>query len=57
MQEHDQQICTWIGNDEGCRHPTIYGKSYCEKHYDRMYLTLFPEMATFIIEQELDNTD
>ena len=52
MDKHPN-ICTWIGNHEGCRHPTILGKSYCEKHHERMYVTLFPEMADFIIEKEL----
>lgn len=46
-------VCSWIGNKEYCRHPTIFGKAYCEKHYDRMYLTMLPEMATYIIEKEL----
>lgn len=46
-------MCAWIGDKEGCRHPTIYGKSYCETHHDRMYLTLFSEMADYIIEKEL----
>lgn len=51
--EQKPQICQWIGDGEKCHHPTIYGKYYCEKHHDRMYLTLFPEMATYIIEKEL----
>lgn len=46
-------VCAWIGDKEGCRHPTVYGKSYCETHYDRMYITLFSEMADYIIEKEL----
>ena len=54
MIEIDRQVCAWIGEGEGCRHPTIIGKAYCEKHHDRMYITLLPEMATYIIEQELN---
>jgi hypothetical protein len=51
-----RSICAWIGEGEQCRHPTIFGKSYCETHHERVYLTLFPEMATYIIEQELNST-
>lgn len=47
-----EKICTWIGDGEGCRHPTIYGKSYCESHYNRMYTNFLPEMAEFILEKE-----
>jgi len=56
MNDNDRlrpNVCTWIGDEEGCRHPTIYGKSYCETHHSRMYITLFAEMADYIIEQEL----
>jgi hypothetical protein len=56
-KEQKPQICQWIGEGEKCHHPTIYGKSYCEKHHDRVYLTLLPEMATYIIEKELKETD
>jgi len=49
-------VCTWIGEGEKCHHPTIFGKSYCEKHHDRVYLTLLPEMATYILEKELKDT-
>jgi hypothetical protein len=31
----------------------MYGKYYCEVHYDRVYLTMPPEMADYIIEKEL----
>lgn len=45
--------CEWIGNDEFCQKDALLGKSYCEKHYERVYLVLFPEMANHIIEKEL----
>lgn len=48
------QVCVWVGDGEGCRHPTIYGKAYCEKHHDRVYSVFLPEMADYIIEQELN---
>jgi len=51
------RICQWIGEGEGCRCPTIYGKAYCETHYDRVYLTLPFEMAVYIIEKELDSNE
>ena len=55
-EEKKNNICTWIGDGEGCRHPTMFGKSYCEKHHDRIYLTLLPEMANYIIEKEVNLT-
>jgi hypothetical protein len=52
------KICTWIGCDnEKCLHPAIPYKSYCATHYDRMFLILLPEMADYIIEQELNSTN
>jgi hypothetical protein len=56
MEKEEQKVCTWIGDGEKCRHPTIYGKSYCELHHDRIYLILLPEMADYIINQELKST-
>jgi len=56
MKNHSESkptICTWIGDGEGCHHPTVYGKSYCEVHHDRIYLTLLPEMAMYIIDKEV----
>lgn len=53
MIEIERKVCAWIGDGEGCRHPTIYGKSYCENHHDRVYTTMFIEMAEYIIEKEL----
>ena len=51
----DRHVCAWVGDGDGCRHPTLYGKAYCETHYDRMYLTLLPEMAEYLIEKELES--
>lgn len=48
--------CLWVGDGNGCRHPAMYGKSYCEVHHNRVYLTMFPEMADYIIEKELKDT-
>ena len=47
-----RQVCAWIGSGEGCRHPTIVGKSYCEVHQNRMYIAMLPEMATYILDKE-----
>lgn len=55
MIEKEKQVCQWIGDNEGCRHPTVFGKSYCEKHYERVYLRLLPEMADYIINKELNS--
>ena len=57
MKEKQIQICKWMGDGEGCRHPTIFTKSYCEKHYDRMYISFLPEMADYIIEKELRSAE
>lgn len=46
-------VCAWIGNGEGCRCPTIFGKAYCEQHHDRIYLTVPFEMAQHIIDEEV----
>ena len=48
------QVCKWVGDGEGCRHPTIFGKAYCENHYERMYESYLPEMADYIINKELN---
>lgn len=48
-----QNICKWIGDNEFCRSITILGRSYCEKHNDRMFVSLYPEMADFILDKEL----
>lgn len=29
--------CTWIGKGEGCTHPAVEGKSYCEHHVWLVY--------------------
>jgi hypothetical protein len=47
--------CEWIGEDEGCNKTAIPAKSYCATHYERIYLTVLPEMATYIVEKELKN--
>lgn len=47
--------CQWVGDGTGCRRPTMLGKSYCEEHHDRVYLTMPVEMANYIIEKELKN--
>jgi len=52
-EEEKSVICQWIGEGEGCRHPAMYNKSYCEVHHDRMYVVMPPEMADYIIEKEL----
>jgi len=48
------RVCVWHGSGEGCRHPTIYGKSYCEKHYERIYESYYTEIADYIIDKELN---
>jgi hypothetical protein len=53
----ETSICIWIGEGEGCREPTILGKSYCERHHTRMYIVLLPEMAEYMIEKELKSID
>jgi len=55
MEKEEITICRWIGDGEKCRHPAMLGKSYCERHHDRVYLTMPPEMADYIIEKELSN--
>ena len=47
-------VCAWIGYGEGCRQPTLLGKSYCEEHNNRVYSTMPKEMAIFIIEKDIN---
>jgi hypothetical protein len=51
-----QQVCLWHGDGEGCRRPTIYGKSYCELHYSRIYEPYLTEMADYIVNKEVNET-
>lgn len=48
------KVCLWVGEGEGCRHPTVFGKAYCETHHNRIYDTYFTEMADYVIEKELN---
>jgi hypothetical protein len=52
-KEEINKVCRWIGDGEGCREPSIYRKSYCERHFNRVYLEIPPEMADYIIDKEL----
>lgn len=49
--------CSWIGDAEHCTNMPITGKSYCSKHYDRVYTTMYPEMADYIIDKEQKSVD
>ena len=56
MENHEVDVvCKWIGNGEGCRHPTIYRKSYCEKHYRKVYMILPAKKANLMIEKETES--
>lgn len=50
-ESNAHSACTWIGMGEGCRRPSMLNKSYCECHYSRIYTTLLPEMATYILDK------
>lgn len=54
MSDKIQRVCCWIGDDEGCRQPTILGKSYCETHYERVYDKFLPETANYLINKEIN---
>lgn len=32
------KTCTWIGHGEGCSHPTVADRSYCEHHVWLVYV-------------------
>ena len=49
------QVCQWVEDGDVCRQPTLFGKSYCETHHSRVYLTVPTEMADYLIDQELDS--
>ena len=44
--------CKWVGDEFSCCLEPVFKKSYCEKHYARVYVELTPEMADYIIEKE-----
>lgn len=54
MKQLKISVCTWIGKGEGCRHTTIYSKSYCEDHYGRVYFKMFTEMANYVLDKEVE---
>lgn len=49
------QNCQWVGNECSCCFEPVYKKSYCEKHYDRVYLELTTEMADYLIDKEIND--
>lgn len=49
--------CLWIGDGEHCDSDAITDKNYCKKHHDRVYTTMYPEMADYIIEKEQKSVD
>ncbi len=48
--------CKWIEVDHICKNSAINGKPYCLAHCSRAYISVPPEMADYIIEQELKST-
>lgn len=49
-------VCQWHGvTNQGCRHPAILGKSYCEYHYNKVYVELPGNVADRVIDLELKN--
>ncbi len=55
MQKKEIHTCEWVGDNEGCSNLVVHGKSYCQKHQDRIYLKVLPEMADFIIDKEVND--
>lgn len=51
------ESCKWIGDGEGCNLPAHLDRSYCPKHYERVYMSLFSEMADYIINKELKDNE
>ena len=49
--------CSWVGDGENCNNLPIVGKNYCQRHYNRVYMTIYPEMADYIIEKEQNSVD
>jgi len=55
MNQEYTYVCKWIGNNEGCRHPSMYNKSYCEDHYDRIYHRYPTHVALSLIEKDINS--
>lgn len=49
--------CLWIGDGERCDSDALIDKNYCKIHYDRVYTTMYPEMAEYIIERQHTSVD
>lgn len=49
-----ENTCCWISDEEGCNKPALRGKSYCQSHYDRVYLKVYPETADYIVDKEVN---
>jgi len=48
--------CEWIGKGERCNKIPLINKSYCDEHYNRVYLVVTPEEAETIIKKQLKET-
>ncbi len=45
--------CQWIEDRCQCEKKPLFGKSYCQAHYNRVYMDITPEMAEYLVEKEV----
>jgi len=48
----EKETCKWIGEGEGCKAHTLPKKSYCQRHYVRVYDVYLTEMADYVLDKE-----
>lgn len=48
-------LCTWIGNNDGCKNARLPYRFYCAEHYDKVYISLPAKMAEHILSKELNS--
>jgi len=49
--------CEWISDNTKCRRPTLAGKSYCDDHYHRVFITMTDEEVDALVDAELHTLD
>jgi hypothetical protein len=49
--------CEWTLDKDRCRRPTLAGKSYCDDHYHRVFVTMSDDEVDNLVDSALDVWD